>query len=153
MSLSNNNIQFQKLSENATKPSNSRPGDAGYDLSSAHDIVIPPGKNALVKTDLCVRLPDPPIPGTSVYARIGERSGIALRNSIGVMGGIVDSNYRGNVGVIMVNFSDTEFSVKKGDRVAQMILEVCLVPEVEEVDNIYSEVTARGYKGFGSTGS
>lgn len=152
MSLSNNNIQFQKLSEKATVPKNAHSGDAGYDLHSAVSTMIPARSNKLVKTNLCVRLPSPPIPGTSVYARVAERSGLALKKCISVGGGVVDSNYTGDIGVIMCNHGDAEFFVNQGDRIAQLVVTVCMTPMVQEVDNISSEVTERGAGGFGSSG-
>lgn len=152
MSLSNNNIQFQKLSDKATIPTRANQGDAGYDIFASVNAVVPPRSNKLISTDICVRFPDPPMPGTSVYGRIAPRSGLALRSSIDTMGGVVDFSYTGNIGVILVNHSDTPFQVNQGDRVAQLIVTLCLVPEVQEVDNISSEVTERGTGGFGSSG-
>lgn len=152
MSLSNNNIQFQKLSDKATIPKNAHLGDAGYDLHSAVSTMIPPRSNKLVKTNLCVRLPTPPVPGTSVYGRVAERSGLALKKCISVGGGVIDSNYTGDIGVIMFNNADSEFFVEQGDRIAQLVVTMCLVPEIQEVENISSEVTGRGSAGFGSSG-
>ena len=153
MSLSNNKIQFQKLSDKATIPKNAHEGDAGYDLSSAHDVVIPPGKNALVKTDLCVRLPEPPIPGTSVYMQICERSGLAFKNNVRIGAGVIDRGFKGNIGVVLFNHGSEDFEVNCGDRVAQAVLKVIMTPCVEEVDDISSEVTERGTGGFGSSGT
>lgn len=152
MSLSNYKIQFQKLSEKACLPTRANEGDAGYDLTSAMDVVIPPGKNALVKTDLCVRLPDPPVPGTSVYMQICERSGLAFKKNIRVGAGVIDQGFNGNIGVVLFNHASEDFEVNCGDRVAQAVLKVIMTPCVEEVDNISSEVTERGAGGFGSSG-
>lgn len=98
-----------------------------------------------MKTDLQVMIPE------GCYGRIAPRSGLAVKNFIDVGAGVVDSDYRGNVGVILFNFSDVDFQVKRGDRVAQLICEKIEFPElVEEKENL-SE-TARGNGGFGSTG-
>ena len=152
MSLSNNNIQFQKLSDKARMPTRANENDAGYDLFSAQDVTIPPGGNELVKTNICCRLPEPPMPGTSVYGRVAERSGLALKKAIRVGGGVIDKGYRSDVGVILYNHGSETFLVNIGDRIAQMVIQVIMVPEVQEVDNISSEVTERGKGGFGSTG-
>ena len=84
----------------------------------------------------------------SVFA--APRSGLAWKHSIDTGAGVVDADYRGNVGVILFNFSEIAFEVKAGDRVAQMILERIMTPEVEEVDSL--EETVRGAGGYGSTG-
>ncbi len=78
------------------------------------------------------------------------RSGLAWKNSIDVGAGVIDEDYRGNVGVILFNHSDADFAVAAGDRVAQLVLEVILTPAVEVVEDL--EDTARGAGGFGSTG-
>lgn len=85
------------------------------------------------------------------YGRVAPRSGLAVKNFIDVGAGVVDSDYRGNVGVVLFNFSDEDFQVKKGDKVAQLICEKIEYPElIEEKENL--TVTERGDAGFGSTG-
>ena len=145
-------VQFQKLSDKATLPKRAHEGDAGYDIFSAVNTVVPARSNKLIKTNICVRLPTPPVEGTSVYGRVAERSGLALRNNIKIGGGVIDSNYTGDIGVIMCNPSDAEFEVTRGDRIAQLVLTICLTPDVEEVDDISVAFTARGAHGLGSTG-
>ena len=81
---------------------------------------------------------------------LAPRSGLAWKNSIDVGAGVVDYDYRGNVGVILFNLGDADFSVKTGDRVAQLILERISMAGVEERDQL--EETSRGEGGFGSTG-
>jgi len=98
----------------------------------------------LVKTDIQVKVPE----GT--YGRVAPRSGLALKNKIDVGAGVIDRDYRGNVGVILFNLSDEDFQVSPGDRVAQLICEKIEYPEVEELENL--DDTDRGEGGFGSTG-
>lgn len=117
---------------------------AGYDLSSAIETKIPARGRVLVPTDLSIAIPE----GT--YARIAPRSGLALKHAIDVGAGVIDADYRGPVGVILFNHSDVDFEVKAGDRIAQMILEKIITPEVMEVEDLDS--TLRGEAGFGSTG-
>ena len=117
---------------------------AGFDLASAYDIVVPARGKALVKTDLAIAIPE------ETYARIAPRSGLAWKNFIDTGAGVVDYDYRGNVGVILFNHGPDDFQVNKGDRVAQLILERISMASVEEVQELTS--TDRGAGGFGSTG-
>ncbi|KAA0164428.1 hypothetical protein FNF31_02352 [Cafeteria roenbergensis] len=117
---------------------------AGYDLSAAHDGTIPARGKALIKTDLAVAIPE------GCYGRVAPRSGLAWKHSIDVGAGVIDADYRGNVGVILFNLSDTAFDVKAGDRIAQLVLERIATPDVVEVDDL--EASDRGAGGFGSTG-
>ena len=117
---------------------------AGYDLSSCETLTIPAGKKALVKTGLQIACPE----GT--YGRVAPRSGLAHKHFIDVGAGVIDADYRGEVGVILFNFGEQDFEIKPGDRIAQLILEKISLSEVEEVDDL--TVTERGAGGFGSTG-
>ncbi|KAI3821054.1 hypothetical protein L1987_08610 [Smallanthus sonchifolius] len=137
-------FKVKKLSEKAVLPSRGSSLAAGYDLSSAIETKVPSRGKALVATDLSIAVPE----GT--YARIAPRSGLAWKHSIDVGAGVVDADYRGPVGVILFNHSDTDFEVKVGDRIAQLIIEKIITPEVIEVDDLDS--TVRGAGGFGSTG-
>ena len=142
--LFENKLRVKKLSEHATVPVRGSDGAAGYDLSAAYDCVVKAKSKELVKTDLSIAIPK------NTYARIAPRSGLAYKKFIDVLAGVVDYDYRGNVGVILANFGDEDFEVKKGDRIAQMILERITTPECVEVEDL--EATERGAGGFGSTG-
>jgi deoxyuridine 5'-triphosphate nucleotidohydrolase len=98
----------------------------------------------MLKTDIAIAVP------LGTYGRVAPRSGLALKHGIDVGAGVIDEDYRGNVGVILFNHSDVDFIVAAGDRVAQLILEKIETPDVEVVDDL-SE-TVRGGGGFGSTG-
>ncbi|XP_028778344.1 deoxyuridine 5'-triphosphate nucleotidohydrolase [Neltuma alba] len=137
-------LRVKKLSDKAVLPSRASSLSAGYDLSSAVETKVPARGKALVATDLSIAIPE----GT--YARIAPRSGLAWKHSIDVGAGVIDADYRGPVGVILFNYSDADFEVKVGDRIAQLIIERIMTPEVEEVEDLDS--TARGEGGFGSTG-
>ncbi|XP_044511206.1 deoxyuridine 5'-triphosphate nucleotidohydrolase [Mangifera indica] len=137
-------LRVKKLSEKAVLPSRGSPLAAGYDLSSATETKVPARGKALVPTDLSIAIPE----GT--YARIAPRSGLAWKHSIDVGAGVIDADYRGPVGVILFNHSDVDFEVKVGDRIAQLIIEEILTPNVLEVEDLDS--TVRGEGGFGSTG-
>lgn len=148
-------LLVKKLSENATIPTKEYDKAAGFDLYSAEDCVIPAAcmgyqfchetkVTNLVKTDLSIRVPD----GT--YGRIAPRSGLAVKNKITTGAGVIDQSYTGNVGVVLFNFGNDDFSVKKGDRIAQLILEKISYERLEVVDELPN--TERGEKGFGSSG-
>ncbi|GLU04421.1 hypothetical protein SLE2022_215710 [Rubroshorea leprosula] len=137
-------LKVKKLSEKAVLPSRASPLSAGYDLSSATDTKVPARGKALVPTDLSISIPE----GT--YARVAPRSGLAWKHSIDVGAGVIDADYRGPVGVILFNHSDVDFEVKAGDRIAQLIIEKIMTPDVVEVEDLDS--TVRGAGGFGSTG-
>lgn len=111
---------------------------------SAIETIVPARGKALVPTDLSIAIPE----GT--YARVAPRSGLAWKHGIDVGAGVIDADYRGPVGVILFNHSDVDFNVKLGDRIAQMILETIVTPEVVEVEDL--DETVRGVSGFGSTG-
>ncbi|CAI5735018.1 unnamed protein product [Peronospora destructor] len=137
-------LRIKKITSRAILPTRGSELAAGLDLSAAYDAVIPANDKGLIKTDLIIAVPD------GCYARVAPRSGLALRKSIDIGAGVIDADYRGNVGVILFNHSTNDFSVKYGDRVAQLILEKVEYPEILEVDEI--EETVRGAGGFGSTG-
>ncbi|OIT24711.1 PREDICTED: deoxyuridine 5'-triphosphate nucleotidohydrolase [Nicotiana attenuata] len=137
-------FRVKKLSENAVLPSRASPLSAGYDLSSAAEAKVPARGKALIPTDLSIAVPQ----GT--YARIAPRSGLAWKHSIDVGAGVIDADYRGPVGVVLFNHSDVDFEVKAGERIAQLIIQKIVTPDVEEVDDLDS--TVRGSGGFGSTG-
>ncbi|XP_075016146.1 deoxyuridine 5'-triphosphate nucleotidohydrolase, mitochondrial isoform X2 [Calonectris borealis] len=137
-------LRFTKLSENASAPSRGSARAAGYDLYSAYDCAIPPMEKAVVKTDIQIALP------SGCYGRVAPRSGLAAKHFIDVGAGVIDEDYRGNVGVVLFNFGKETFEVKKGDRIAQLICERICYPELEEVQAL--DDTERGEGGFGSTG-
>ncbi|MBN3277008.1 DUT protein, partial [Polyodon spathula] len=140
-------LKFARLSDHATSPTRGSTKAAGYDLYSAYDYVIPAMDKAIVKTDIQIALP------SGYYGRIAPRSGLAAKYFIDVGAGVVDEDYRGNVGVVLFNFSK---EIKKGDRIAQLICEKICYPELQEHEAscIYTlDETERGAGGFGSTGT
>ena len=137
-------LKVQRLNNNTALPKQSTEGAAGYDLCAAHNCTIPAGGKGLVKTGLSISFP------VGLYARIAPRSSLALKKFIDVGAGVVDRDYRGDVGVVLFNHGDQEFQVKMGDRIAQLILEKIDTPPVEEVQG--HDSTVRGTGGFGSTG-
>ena len=124
------------------------PGAAGMDLYAAvpHQEVLNPGEIKLVPTGLCISLPE------GYEAQIRPRSGLALKHGITMVNtpGTIDADYRGEIGLIMINHGQAPFAINRGDRVAQMVLNKIARAEFIEVDNL--DETGRSTGGFGSTG-
>ena len=138
--------KIKRLHPDAVLPAYAHPSDAGMDVRSVADLTIAPGTRALVPTGLVMLLPP-------LYeAQVRPRSGLALKSGITVLNtpGTIDSGYRGEVGVILMNLGDSEFQVKKGDKIAQIVIAPVTQPEIVETDSI--DETDRGAGGFGSTG-
>lgn len=141
-------VHFMKLSDDAVVPTRSSPAAAGWDLCSADDdkIVIRAQETALIGTRLRLALPK------KCYGRIAPRSGLACKHSLDVGAGVVDRDYRGEVKVLLFNFGTEDYVVRKGDRIAQLILERIYDDDVcfRGVDRL--DDTDRNSAGFGSTG-
>ncbi|KAF0744596.1 hypothetical protein LEN26_003024 [Aphanomyces euteiches] len=138
-------LLVKKLTAHAILPTRGSNFAAGFDLSSAYECVIPAHGKALVKTDLAIAIP------SGTYARVAPRSGLAWKSHLDVGAGVIDEDYRGNVGVVMFNHGSEDFHVRPGDRIAQLILErIVSNAPVEEVEELTE--TDRGDGGFGSTG-
>lgn len=139
-------VKFEKIHPDAVIPSYAHAGDAGMDLVSVDELDIAPGARKLVRTGLKMALP----PGYE--AQVRPRSGLALKFGVTVLNtpGTIDEGYRGEVGVILANFSDREYHVAKGDRIAQMVL--APVTRGDIVEASVDDETERGAGGFGSSG-
>ena len=139
-------VAFRRIHPDAVIPAYAHESDAGMDVRSVDDVVIPPGRRALVHTGLVMQLPP------CAEAQVRPRSGLALKHGVTVLNapGTIDAGYRGEVGVILANFGDADFEVKKGDRIAQLVVAPVTQPAVVEVDEVSS--SDRGDGGFGSTG-
>ena len=139
------NLSYVKLSPKGMAPKRSTPGSAGYDLHSAEDCAVMPGSSRLISTDIAIAIP------SGHYGRIAPRSSLAINYCIDIGGGVIDSDYRGNVKILLFNHGEYHFAIRSGDRIAQLILERISAPEVIEVSSL--DETSRGSGGFGSTGS
>lgn len=137
-------LRVRRLDPKAALPTRASAGAAGFDLACSEEVWLPSGGQAVARTGLALGLP----PGH--YGRIAERSGLALRSGVGVGGGVIDSDYTGEVRVILYSRGGPGVLFAAGDRVAQLIVEACAAPRVLEVADLGQ--TARGAGGFGSTG-
>lgn len=144
MSSNNVTLQVKKLRPEAVLPTRGSEWSAGYDLSSAETLTIAPGARAVVKTALSIACP------AGTYGRVAPRSGLTVKHGIHVGAGVVDADYRGEVGVVLFNLGQEDFQIQPGDRIAQLVLEQIVMAPVEEVDEL--DETVRGAGGFGSTG-
>jgi dUTP pyrophosphatase len=139
-------LHVKRLTPTATLPARATENASCFDVCADLDGVIHPGERMLVKTGLAVAVP----PGFEVQVR--SRSGLALKQGVAVLNapGTVDADYRGEVGVILMNHGREPFAFKRGDRVAQIgvyRVEMCTAIEVEVLES-----TIRGAGGFGHTG-
>lgn len=140
-------IHFNKLQKDAKIPSYSKIGDAGMDLSSIEEVSIPASEKLIIKTGIRVVIPK----GT--VGLICPRSGLASRYGITVVNspGILDQGYRGEIMVALINHSKCNYVVKKGDRIAQLVITPFINCEILETEDFYED-TERGTGGFGSSG-
>lgn len=127
-------------------PKHETPGAACIDLIAAidADIVMQPGQRALVPTGLCFAIPE------GYHGQIWPRSGMAAKNGIDTLAGMIDADYRGELKVALINFGDEPFTITRGQRIAQFLIAPYATVSVIEVTELPE--TARGDGGFGSTG-
>ena len=144
------NIEIKRLSHamGLPLPHYQTLGSAGMDLPAAIENTkfINPGERVLIPTGFALALP------SSLEAQIRPRSGLALRNGVTVLNapGTIDSDYRGEISILLINHGREPFVIKRGDRIAQMVLATIVKMELKETDSLPE--TSRGESGFGSTG-
>ena len=139
-------VQFKKL-DKVSEWSYAHKSDAGMDIRSNENVTIMPRTRCLVKTGISVALPE------DIVMMVCPRSGMAIKQGVTVLNapGIVDSGYRGEVGVILYNAGDESVEIKAGDRIAQAVFQKVVHVDSEWVETLPD--SDRGSKGFGSTGS
>lgn len=142
-------LQIKKLEGNNLElPKYKTEGSAGMDLTACIDenIILKPLERKLIKTGIAIALPN------NYEAQVRPRSGLALKNGISILNtpGTIDADYRGEIGVILINLSNEDFVVERGMRVAQLVISPIVQAELVEVEEL--DETLRGQGGFGSTG-
>ena len=139
-------LKIRRLDPVAILPARAHPSDAGLDLFSAANVNIPPGETRLIGTGLAIELP------AGTEAQVRPRSGLALKHCVTVLNapGTIDEDYRGEIGVILINHGRSIFAVHRGMKVAQLVVKPTIMVDVVETFTL-SE-TSRGEGGFGSSG-
>jgi len=137
-------IKVKKLNFEAKIPKYAYKYDAGMDLFSVENVVLSAGEIKVCKTGIAMKIP------VGFVGLIWDKSGVAGKFGIKTMGGVIDSGYRGEIGIILKNLSGKDYKVNKGDKIAQMLIQEVKCPTMEEVDEL--DDTDRGDGGFGSTG-
>ena len=154
-------IKYSKLNPEGKEPFRANSSDAGYDLFSIEYVTIEPFQRKLISTGINVEIPE------GFYGRVAPRSGLACKKGIDVMAGVIDSGYRGEIKVLLINFnfegynlkpnafeamfgSANRMEIKPGERIAQLIIEKCHTVEWKPMKTL--EESQRGEHGFGSSG-
>lgn len=140
------NVEVLLVAEPGFEPTRGNPGDAGFDLRSTDSLELPANGRALIGTGISIALPD------GYVGLVHPRSGLAAKFGITVLNapGTIDAGYRGEVKVTLLNTSDASFSIKRGDRIAQLVIQTFELPHFVSVETLPG--SARGEAGFGSTG-
>ena len=136
-------INILRLSPNATLPTRAHPDDAGMDLYGLEDAIIEPGMGKMLRTGIAMALP------VGFVGMVADRSSMA-KKGIKSAGGIIDAGYRGEIHIVLWNISREPVQLKAGERIAQLLILPIATPAVVEVASL--DETARGAKGFGSSG-
>jgi dUTP pyrophosphatase len=137
-------IQVKKLHSDAKIPSFALEGDAGMDLFSIEDLILKPGQRISCPTGIAIKIPD------GYVGLIWDKGGPSHKFGIKTLGGVFDSNYIGEYQIGMINLSQEDFKIEKGQKIAQVLIQKIEHPEIEEVDELGE--TIRGESRFGSTG-
>lgn len=138
-------IHFKKTHPDAQLPSRKRTGDTGFDVSAVENVIIPAKGDAVVPTGITVAKTP-----MAVWFLVLPRSGMGFKHGIQPHLGVIDNPYRGDLAIKLYNFSDTDYKVTKGDRIAQIAYFPLIVLEPQWSDTV--EETDRGDKGFGNSG-
>ena len=136
-------LNYEKLLDRAKAPKRATPGSIGLDLFTPIDVFIPAKQQVLIPTDLIL------VPTQGYYICIASKSGLAFKYGLTVEGGVIDPDYRGNIGVLLRNNSDIGHTLEQGGAMVQVIMEKAAMPEVVEMK--IARDTQRGAGGFGST--
>ena len=137
-------LKVKLLSTDGIIPTRGTDNSIGYDVYGSRDYLVMPGDCVAVGTDIALECP------SGTYARIAEKSGLSLKHGLGIRGGVIDPDYRGEIIVILENKGKRPYRTRKGDKIAQLILERAETPNIKVVDTLSD--TNRSNKGFGSTG-
>ena len=141
----NTTLFIKRLDPTVSLPQYARVGDAGLDLCARDTVTLAPGERVQVPTGLAVHIPE------GCVGLIWDRSGLSHRHGLKTLGGVVDSGYRGEIVVGLVNLSSEPYTIERHHRIAQMIVQRYEQPEIVETDTL--DESERGTSGFGSSGA
>ncbi len=137
-------LKVKKLNSLAKIPSYAHPGDAGMDIFSSGHVSLDPGQYIAIPTGIAIEIPK------GFVGLIWDKSGLSTNHGLKVLGGVIDSGYRGEIRIGIINLSSKVYTFEVGDKVAQMLIQKIENPNIVEVKSLTE--TKRGNKGFGSTG-
>ena len=137
-------LKIKKLKSDATLPSYGHPGDAGMDLYAAENVTIRARERVKIPTGIAMEIPE------GYVGLIWDKSGLSMSYGLKTLGGVIDAGFRGEIIIGVANMSDTEYTIEKGHKIAQILIQRVESPTLEEVADLTG--SPRGGKGFGSTG-
>ena len=137
-------LRFKKLDPDAVLPTRGSPSAAGLDLYSIEAVSLNRGERRLVRTGLAVAIPE------GFYGRVAPRSGLAAQKGIDVLAGVIDADYRGEIGCLLINAGEETIHLPAQTKICQLIIEKIITPDAVWVESLSD--TSRGGGGFGSTG-
>jgi dUTP pyrophosphatase len=137
-------IKVKKIKNDAIVPAYVHNGDAGMDIFAAEDVIIRTDGRVKVPTGIAMEIPD------GYVGLVWDKSGLSMNHGLKTLGGVIDAGYRGEVIIGVANLSDEDYTIKKGHKVAQILIQKVESPGIKEVEELSS--SDRGEKGFGSTG-
>lgn len=137
-------LNFKKLDPRATLPTRGSQASAGLDLYSIEAVSLDPGQRVIARTGLAVAIPE------GFYGRVAPRSGLATKKGVDVLAGVIDADYRGEIGCLLYNAGQERLELEAGTKVCQLIIEKIASPQAAWADEL--DDTERGGGGFGSTG-
>jgi len=137
-------LLIKKLHPDAIIPKYALPGDAGMDLYALETIILSPNQKTIVPTGIAMAIPK------NHVGLVWDKSGIASKHHLHTLAGVIDETYRGELKVVIGNFGELPYTIEKGKKFAQLLIQPITHPEIQEVETL--DETHRGAGGFGSTG-
>ncbi|PIW37172.1 MAG: dUTP diphosphatase [Candidatus Kerfeldbacteria bacterium CG15_BIG_FIL_POST_REV_8_21_14_020_45_12] len=138
------NLLIQKLRDTATLPEYAHAGDAGMDIFSDVQATLRPGERRVIETGIAMEIP------TGYVGLIWEKSGRASQEGLGTLAGVIDSGYRGEVKIVLINHGDEPIVIERGQKIAQLLVQAVASVSIKQVNSL--ESSSRATAGFGSTG-
>jgi len=138
-------LKIKRIDKELPLPKYAYDNDCAFDLCASKEVLLKKGEKSIIPSGIAVSIP------VGYFGNVRDRSGMAAKRGIHTMAGVIDSGYRGEIGVVLINLGVDDFIIEKGMRIAQLIIQKVEQPTIVEVDEL--ENSQRGEKGFGSSGS